>query len=84
MLTPVCVMWILGTAVSKKHEVDEGYWSIDPNKKLTDEQRKFRKTELDNEGNKLDNKVVLFAIAGLISFVFATTLLVKRTTLTTP
>jgi len=76
-------MGALGTAVSKKYEVDEAYWHIDANKKLTDELRKFQKDQLDNEGNKLDNRITLFIIAGLTSFALATTLLLKRKTLMT-
>ena len=83
MLTPVCVMGILGTAVSKKYEVDDGYWHIDADKKLTDEQRKFQKEQLDNEGKKLDNRITIFIIAGLTSFALATTLLLKRKNLMT-
>lgn len=83
LLTPVCVMEILGTAVSKKYEVDEGYWHIDADKKLTDEQKQIETGKLDKEGNRLDNKITLFFIVGLTCFVVATTLLVKRKTLMT-
>ena len=83
LLTPVCVMGILGTAVSKKYEVDETYWHIDGDKKLTDQQKTIKTEQLDKEGNKLDNRMMLFIIGGLTSFVAATALLVKRKTLIT-
>jgi hypothetical protein len=83
LLTPVCVLGLLGTAVSKKYEVDEGYWHIDADKKLTEEQRKFQREQLDNKGNKLDNRITLFIIAGLTSFALATTLLLRKKTLMT-
>ena len=81
LLTPICVLGILGTAVSKKYEVDDGYWQIDANEKLTVEQRKFKIKQLDNEGDKLSNIITLFIIVGLTSFVVATILLVKQKTL---
>ena len=81
LLSPVCVMGVLGTAVSKKYEVDEGYWLIDADKKLTDQQKRIKIEQLDKEGQKLDNEIKLFFIGGLTSFIVATTLLVKRKTL---
>ena len=81
LLTPVCVMGILGTAVSKKYEVDDGYWHIDADERLTVEQRKIKIEQLDKEGDKLSNKIILLIIVGLTSFVVATTLLVKQKTL---
>lgn len=81
LLTPICVLGILGTSVSKKYEVDEAYRHIEADRKLTDEQRKIKTQQLDNEGNKLDNRITLFIICGLTTFIVATTLLVKRKTL---
>ncbi len=82
LLTPVFVIAILGTAVSKKYEVDESYWRIDADSKLTSEQRKVKTKQLDNEGKRLDNRITFFAIAGLTSFIIATKILVKWRTLT--
>ena len=81
LLAPICVMGILGTAVSKKYEVDGVYWHIYADKKLTDEQRSFQIEQLDKEGNKLDNIITLFFILGLASFTIATILLLKSKTL---
>lgn len=81
LLTSVFIMGILGTAVSKKYEVDERYWLIDGDKKLTDQQKKIKTEQLDKEANKLENRTTLFIIGGLASFVAATLLLVKRKTL---
>ena len=82
LLTPVCGMAILGNAVSKKYEVDEAYWRIDADKKLTSEQRKYKTDLLDDKGKMLENRIILLAITGLTSFITATTLLAKRRTLT--
>jgi len=73
----------LEQGVSKKYEVDEGYWLMEANKKLTDDQRKFQKEQLNNKGNKLENRITLFIVTGLACFGVATTLFMKRKTLIT-
>jgi hypothetical protein len=75
-------MGILGAALSKKYEVEHGYFLIDGNKTLTEAQKKIETDKLDKEGEKLDHKIIFLAIAGFTSFVVATSLLMKRKAIT--
>ncbi len=78
LLTMVCVMGMLGAMVSSKFEVDENYWRIDGNEKLTANQKKEEIDKLDRKGRHLQIQACSFAVLAVVSFITATGLLIKR------
>lgn len=71
-------MFALGTMVSKKYEVDESYWHIDGNKKLSEEQKRQEVENLDEKGKQLDYKTYALTFLALTTFITATGLIIKR------
>jgi len=68
----------LGTMVSKKYEIDESYWRIDGNSRLTAEQKAEKISSLDRKGRLIEYKAYTFAFFSFVTFVTATGLLIKR------
>ncbi len=78
LLTPLLIMAALGTMLSLKYEVDHGYFAIETNKKLTDEQKKIEIDELDQKGRELKTQYYFLVAGGIFTFVTATGLIIKR------
>ena len=78
ILTPVCIMGVLGTMVSSKYEVDESYWRLDGNNNLSTEQKQKKINELDNKGRQLKIQSYIFASIAFVTFVIASGLIIKR------
>lgn len=72
-------MSALGTMVSKKYEVDETYWEIEANKKLTAVQKTEQINILNRKGKRLEYNASAFAFFSFLTFVTATGLLIYRT-----
>lgn len=49
LLTPLLIMAALRTMVSLKYEIDHGYFALETNRKLTDEQKKVEFNELEKK-----------------------------------
>jgi beta-lactamase regulating signal transducer with metallopeptidase domain len=81
LLTPICILASLGTMVSKKYEVDESYWAIDGNSKLTTQQKKVQSDTLGNQGKQMEQKAAVLMIGALATSIGATTLIIKRRTI---
>lgn len=64
--------------VSLKYEVDESYWLIEGNDKLTADQKQRKINELDNKGRQLKIQAYTFAFFAFITIVTATGLIIKR------
>ena len=77
-MTPACIMATLGTMVSLKYEVDESYWLIDGNDKLTADQKQEAINKLDNKGRQLKTQAYTFAFFAFATFVAGTGLIIKR------
>lgn len=78
LLTPLLIMGALGTMVSLKYEVDHGYFAVETNKTLTDEQRKNEFVELDQKGQQLKTQYYLLVAGSILTFATATGLIIKR------
>jgi hypothetical protein len=78
LLTPLLIMAALGTMVSLKYEVDHGYFAVETNKKLTDEQKKVEFNELDKKGNELQTQYYFLVAGSILTFVTATGLIINR------
>ena len=76
--TPVCMMRALGAMVSKKYEVDESYWKLAGNHRLTAARKADETKELDQKGRKLAYEAGVFALLSLVAFAGATGLLLER------
>jgi hypothetical protein len=81
ILTPICILGALGTAVSLKYEVDEGYFAVNTNKTLTESEKIKGYKELDEKGKQLQTRYHLFLAGAFVAFSVATGLLVKRGTI---
>jgi biopolymer transport protein ExbB/TolQ len=79
VLTSVSTLGILGTMVSIKYEVDEGYWSIEGNNDLTPAQQKEAMHKLKEKGRDLEIQGYLYFFSAVVTFSAATILLFKRT-----
>jgi len=78
LLTPLLIMAALGTMVSLKYEVDHGYFAVETNKKLTNEQKKVEFNELDKKGNELQTQYYFLVAGSILTFVTATGLIINR------
>ena len=78
LLTPVCLLSALGTMVSKKFEVDESYWRIDGNNRLSAREKEEKINSLDRKGRQMEYKAYILAFLAFVTFVTATGLLIKR------
>jgi len=77
-LTPAFILGALGAMVSKKYEVDQSYWQIDGNEKLSYTEKRKQIEELDNRGTLLDYQTYAFTFVALTTFIVATGLIIKR------
>ncbi len=68
----------LGTMVSSKYEVDEGYWLIDGNNNLSADQKQEKINELDQKGRRLKIQAYTYAFFAFATFASATGLIIKR------
>lgn len=78
ILTPLLIMAALDKMVSLKYEVDHGYFMVDANTELTDEQKKIEFNELDQRGNSLMTQYYIFMVCSILAFITATGLIIKR------
>lgn len=78
ILTPLLIMAALGTMVSLKYEVDHGYFAVETNKKLTDEQKKIEFDNLDQKGRELKTRYYFLVAGSILTFATATGLIIKR------
>ena len=78
MLTPVCIIGIMGTMVTLKYEVDESYWLINYNDNLTTDQKQNKINELDKKGRQLKMEAYTIAFFAFATFVTSTWLFIKR------
>lgn len=78
ILTPVCILGILGTGVSLKYEVEQAHFFIDNNDKNTSSEKGKQHLETEQHGRQLLilNYLYKFGTIGLP--IAATTLLVYR------
>ena len=80
-MTPFCILGALGTAVSLKYEVDEGYFAVKTNKSLNESEKIIGYKELDDKGRQLQTRYYMFLAGAFVSFSAATLLLIKRETI---
>ena len=78
ILTPLLIMAALGTMVSLKYEVDHGYFAVETNKKLTDEQKKIEFDNLEQKGRELKTQYYFLVAGSILTFATATGLIIKR------
>ena len=78
LLTPFLIIIVLGTMISLKYEVDHGYFAVETNKKLTDKQKQIEFTKLDKKGKELQTQYYLLIAGGILTFVTASGLIIKR------
>lgn len=64
--------------VNSKYEVDEKYWLVDGNDKLTSDQKEKEIQSLDEKGRKYKIKTYALSSAALLCFLVSTGLLIKR------
>ena len=78
LLTPVCILGILGTGVSLKYEVEQALFFIDNNDKNTNSEKAIQHLETAQHGRQLQilNYLYKFGVIGLP--IAATILLVNR------
>lgn len=78
ILTPLFIIAALGTMVSLKYEVDHGYFAVETNKKLTDEQKIIEFDNLDQKGRDLKTQYYILVAGSILTFATATGLIIKR------
>lgn len=78
IFTPLLIVAALDKMVSLKYEVDHGYFMVDANKELTDEQKKIEFDELDQKGKALMTQYYIFMACSILAFTTATGLIIKR------
>lgn len=78
ILTPLFIIATLGTMVSLKYEVDHGYFAVETNKKLTDEQKIIEFDNLDQKGRDLKTQYYILVAGSILTFATATGLIIKR------
>lgn len=78
ILTPLFIIAALGTMVSLKYEVDHGYFAVETNKKLTDEQKIIEFDNLDQKGRDLKTQYCILVAGSILTFATATGLIIKR------
>lgn len=78
ILTPLFIIAALGTMVSLKYEVDHGYFAVETNKKLTDEQKIIEFDNLDQKGQDLKTQYYILVAGSILTFATATGLIIKR------
>ena len=78
ILTPLFIIAALGTMVSLKYEVDHGYFAVEINKKLTDEQKIIEFDNLDQKGRDLKTQYYILVAGSILTFATATVLIIKR------
>lgn len=64
--------------VSLKYEVDHGYFAVETNKKLTDEQKIIEFDNLDQKGRDLKTQYCILVAGSILTFATATGLIIKR------
>lgn len=64
--------------VSLKYEVDHGYFAVETNKKLTDEQKIIEFDNLDQKGRDLKTQYYILVAGSILTFATATGLIIKR------
>ncbi len=83
LLTPLCIMGVLGTGVSLKYEVDQARIFVEINDKTTIAEKEQAQKEIDKQERELKRTLYFWNI-GLFAFpISATTLLIFRKRLTT-
>lgn len=78
ILPPLFIIAALGTMVSLKYEVDHGYFAVETNKKLTDEQKIIEFDNLDQKGRDLKTQYYILVAGSILTFATATGLIIKR------
>lgn len=78
ILTPLFIIAALGTMVRLKYEVDHGYFAVETNKKLTDEQKIIEFDNLDQKGRDLKTQYYILGAGSILTFATATGLIIKR------
>ena len=71
-------MGSLGTMTSLKYEVDESYWLIDGNAKLTPQQKEKMIRELDKKRRQLRFQANALVVCAVVTFLMATGLIIYR------